>query len=98
LDIHAERGTPVVAVEDGTIRKLQMSAKGGITIYQFDRASQYCYFYAHLDHYADGLREGMEVRQGDVIGYVGTTGNAPSNWPHLHFAIAELGPERNWWQ
>ena len=98
LDILAPRGTPVLAAVDGTIRKLFFSGAGGITIYQFDRAQSLVYYYAHLDRYADGLREGMQVKQGDVIGYVGTTGNAPEGTPHLHFAIARLTPAKTWWE
>jgi len=98
LDIMAPRGTPVVAADDGVIAKLFRSAAGGITIYQFDAAQQYAYYYAHLDHYRDGLREGEAVKRGDVIGYVGTTGNAPESAPHLHFTIFELGPEKKWWR
>lgn len=98
LDIAAPRGTPVRAVDDGRIAKLFRSIPGGITIYQFDPTERFAYYYAHLDRYADGLREGAVVRTGDVIGYVGTTGNAPPNAPHLHFAIFRLGPERTWWR
>jgi murein DD-endopeptidase MepM/ murein hydrolase activator NlpD len=98
LDIMAPRGTPVVAADDGVIAKLYRSAAGGITIYQFDATQQYAYYYAHLDHYRDGLREGEPVKGGDVIGYVGTTGNAPESAPHLHFTIFELGPEKKWWR
>ena len=58
----------------------------------------YCYYYAHLDRYVEGLREGMQVERGDVIGFVGSTGNADARAPHLHFAIFELGPERLWWK
>jgi peptidoglycan LD-endopeptidase LytH len=97
-DILAPRGTPVVAVEDGVIQKLFLSKPGGITIYEFDHAGVFCYYYAHLDHYAAGLTEGMTVKRGDIIGYVGTTGNAPPQTPHLHFAIFRLGPEKRWWQ
>ena len=86
-DILAPRGTPVVAVEAGIIQKLFLSEPGGITIYEFDRAGVFCYYYAHLERYAAGLTEGMPVRRGEVIGYVGTTGNAPLQTPHLHFAI-----------
>jgi len=75
-----------------------LSKPGGITIYQFDPTEQYCYYYAHLDRYADGIRENMSVMRGDLIGYVGTTGNAPSSSPHLHFAIFKLGPEKRWWE
>jgi peptidoglycan LD-endopeptidase LytH len=97
-DIVASRNTPILAVDDGIIRKLFLSKPGGITIYEFDPQGVYCYYYAHLDHYAEGLKEGMHVKRGDIIGYVGTTGDAPPNRPHLHFAITRLGPEKNWWQ
>jgi murein DD-endopeptidase MepM/ murein hydrolase activator NlpD len=98
IDILEPRGTPVHAVVSGTVRKLFLSKPGGITIYQFDEAGEYCYYYAHLDRYADGLREGMRVVSGDVIGFVGSTGNADPGPPHLHFAIFELGPEKQWWK
>jgi len=98
LDIAAPRGTPVRAVDDGRIAKLFHSVPGGITVYQFDPAERFAYYYAHLDRYADDLREGASVHAGDVIGYVGTTGNAPPNAPHLHLAIFRLGPERQWWR
>jgi murein DD-endopeptidase MepM/ murein hydrolase activator NlpD len=97
-DILAPRGTPIEAVEDGVVQKLFLSKPGGLTIYQFDREGVFCYYYAHLDRYAAGLREGMPVKRGDVIGYVGTTGNAPPQTPHLHFSILRLGPEKRWWQ
>ena len=98
VDILASRGTPVLAVVPGTIRKLFLSKPGGNTIYEFDRQAVYCYYYAHLDHYAEGLREGMAVARGEVIGYVGSTGNADPRTPHLHFAVFELGPEKDWWK
>ena len=97
IDILAPTGTPVVAVEDGTIAKLFTSKAGGITIYQFDPGKEYSYYYAHLDRYADGLKEGASVHRGQVIGYVGTTGNAPKNTPHLHFAVFRLTAEKQWW-
>lgn len=98
IDIPEPRGTPVRAVVSGTIRKLFLSKRGGNTIYQFDEMGVYCYYYAHLDGYVEGLREGMQVKSGEVIGFVGSTGNADSRTPHLHFAIFELGPGRLWWQ
>jgi murein DD-endopeptidase MepM/ murein hydrolase activator NlpD len=98
LDVMAERGTPVLAVEDGRLVKLFSSAQGGNTIYQFDPSETYAYYYAHLDRYAGGLREGDQLRRGQVIGFVGTTGNAPANAPHLHFAIFRLTPDKHWWQ
>ncbi len=98
VDILAPRNTPVRAVENGTIARLFLSRQGGITIYQFDPSGRYCYYYAHLERYAAGLREGQHVAQGEVIGYVGTSGNAPPDTPHLHFAIVALTPEKHWWE
>lgn len=98
LDIMARRGTPVLAAVDGTIRKLFNSRAGGITIYEFDEPETMNYYYAHLDRYADGLREGMKVKRGDVIGYVGSTGNAPAHAPHLHFAVSVLPATKEWWK
>ena len=98
IDIRAPRGTPVLAAVSGTIRKLFTSRAGGLTIYQFDLAERRVYYYAHLDRYADGLREGQRVEQGTVIGYVGTTGNAPSDTPHLHFSVEDLPPSKQWWK
>jgi murein DD-endopeptidase MepM/ murein hydrolase activator NlpD len=98
LDIMAPRGTPVLAAVDGTVRKIFTSKAGGLTIYETDPAETTIYYYAHLDRYATGLTEGMPLRRGSVIGYVGTTGNAPENSPHLHFAIALLPPSKEWWR
>jgi murein DD-endopeptidase MepM/ murein hydrolase activator NlpD len=97
IDILAPRGTDVLAVEDGKIAKLFTSNAGGLTIYQFDPSEKYVYYYAHLDRYASGITEGKTVKKGDVIGSVGTTGNAPKNTPHLHFAISKLDPDKRWW-
>jgi murein DD-endopeptidase MepM/ murein hydrolase activator NlpD len=98
VDILVPRHTPVVAVEDGTIARLFTSKAGGITIYQFDPTEQFCYYYAHLQRYAADLRDGQRVSKGDVIGYVGTTGNAPPTTPHLHFAIFQLTDAKRWWE
>ena len=98
IDIMEPRGTPVRAVVNGTIVKLFLSKRGGNTIYLFDAEQVFSYYYAHLDHYAVDLREGQQVRAGDVIGYVGSTGDASQAAPHLHFTIFELGPEKHWWQ
>ncbi len=97
IDIHAPRGTPIIAAGDGCVVKLFRSIPGGITLYQFDTEGNFAYYYAHLDRYADDVKEGTLVHRGDVLGYVGTTGNAPANAPHLHFAIFRLGPEKRWW-
>lgn len=99
IDIMAPTGTPVRAVENGTIAKLYNSrGGGGLTIYQFDPGEMFSYYYAHLDRYAPGLRERQQVRRGEVIGHVGSTGNASRDAPHLHFAIFRLTPERRWWE
>ena len=98
VDMLAPRNTPVHAVDGGSIAKLFTSKAGGLTIYQFDPSGRLCYYYAHLERYADGLKDGQTVLQGDVIGYVGTTGNAPPNTPHLHFAVFELNADKHWWQ
>ena len=98
IDIRAPRGTAVVAVADGTIRKLFTSKAGGLTIYHYDTNEERCYYYAHLDRYATNLREGMTVKRGDTIGYVGSTGNAPAGTPHLHFAVTILPPTKEWWK
>ena len=97
LDILAPRGTHVVATDDGSVKKLFTSVPGGLTVYQYDPDSRFCYYYAHLDAYASGLHEGQILRRGDLIGYVGTTGNAPKDAPHLHFAVIRLDPDRRWW-
>lgn len=98
LDILAPRNAPVVSVEDGTIARLFFSKAGGNTIYQFDPGREYCYYYAHLERYADGLKEGDAVHRGQTIGYVGTSGNAPKGTPHLHFAIFRLTSDKHWWE
>ncbi len=98
IDIIAPRNTPVLAIEGGRIAKLFSSNLGGLTIYQFDPTETYCYYYAHLERYAPGLREGTQVVRGQVIGYVGTSGNAGPDNPHLHFAIFRLNEQKSWWQ
>jgi murein DD-endopeptidase MepM/ murein hydrolase activator NlpD len=98
LDIPAARGTPVVAAVEGNVVKLFHSQQGGLTVYQFDNSRNYCYYYAHLDRYAPGLKEGTLLRQGEVFAYVGTSGNAPANAPHLHFALFRLGEKKEWWK
>ncbi|WP_296952545.1 M23 family metallopeptidase [uncultured Massilia sp.] len=98
LDIMAPKGTPVRATADGKVAKLFTSKPGGLTVYQFDPTEKYAYYYAHLDRYADGLQEGATLKRGDLVGYVGSTGNADPNAPHLHFAVFELTPEKQWWK
>jgi len=98
IDILAPRGTPVLAVDDGRIAKLFTSKPGGLTVYQFDPTETFAYYYAHLDGYAQGLHEGQVITRGDVLGEVGSTGNASPDAPHLHFTIFRLGPEKRWWE
>ena len=98
IDIMAAAGTPVLAVADGHIEKLFTSKLGGLTIYEFNRDGTLAYYYAHLQRYADGLTEQQVIKRGEVLGYVGSTGNASPEAPHLHFAIFVLGPEKQWWQ
>jgi peptidoglycan LD-endopeptidase LytH len=98
IDIMAPRGTPVLAADDGKVAKLFLSKPGGLTVYEFDGSQTYCYYYAHLDRYAPGLKEGELLRRGEVLGYVGSTGNASPDAPHLHFAIFALGLDRRWWE
>jgi len=98
LDIMAPTGTRVVAVADGKVVKLFNSKPGGLTVYQFDASDKYAYYYAHLDRYAEGLKEGAMLKRGELLGYVGATGNANPAAPHLHFAVIELTPEKQWWK
>jgi murein DD-endopeptidase MepM/ murein hydrolase activator NlpD len=98
LDIPAPRNTPVFAATSGRILRKFSSKDGGNMIYSTDASEKFILMYAHLDHYADNLVDGMPVKQGDIIGYVGTTGNAPPDLPHLHFAIARASDIRDWWK
>jgi murein DD-endopeptidase MepM/ murein hydrolase activator NlpD len=97
IDIPAPAGTPVVAAADGEIAKLFQSERGGTTIYQYSNDKKLIFYFAHLQRYADGLAPGKFARQGEVIGYVGDTGNAgPGNY-HLHFSISVIpNPTRYW--
>jgi peptidoglycan LD-endopeptidase LytH len=98
IDIMAPAGTPVLAAADGRIVKLFQSERGGITIYQLGPNQQMIFYYAHLAGYAPSVFEGKDVRQGEVIGYVGDTGNAgPGNF-HLHFAIAMVSDPKRYWE
>lgn len=98
LDIMAKRGTPVIAAGDGRVAKVYRHILGGLCVYQYDAKGEYAYYYAHLDGYAEGLAEGVELKRGDPIGYVGTTGNASPTAPHLHFALIRLGPDKRWYR
>jgi murein DD-endopeptidase MepM/ murein hydrolase activator NlpD len=98
IDIMAPGGSPVVAAADGTILKLRTGGNGGITIYQLDPDGRTLYYYAHLQRYAAGMREGMSVWRGQVIAYVGDTGNAGAGNYHLHFSVGTLSNPRRWWE
>jgi murein DD-endopeptidase MepM/ murein hydrolase activator NlpD len=97
LDIPAPRGTPVLSAADGRVRRRFTSDAGGLMVYASDPTDRFVLMYAHLDRYAPGLSDGMPLSRGDTIGYVGTTGNAPPNLPHLHFAIARTTNVERWW-
>ena len=97
VDIMAPRGTPVVAADDGRVWKLRTNALGGITVYAVDPLERFVYYYAHLGAYRAGLFEGQPLFRGDTLGYVGTTGNAPPDAPHLHFQVSRLARDGQWW-
>lgn len=97
LDIMAPRGTPVLSASAGRVLKLHNSKDGGLMVYAADASDRFVLMYAHLDRYAEGMRDSLPLRQGQIIGYVGTTGNAAENAPHLHFAIAHPRDVKLWW-
>ncbi len=94
-DILAMRGTPVLSASDGRIIKLSTGGAGGITIYIADASGRYLHYYGHLDGYAPNVKEGLPVKEGQVIGFVGTTGNAPPNTPHLHYQV--MRADKDYW-
>ena len=98
IDIMAPAGTPVLAASDGEIVRLFQSDRGGTTIYQLSPDKKLVFYYAHLQRYADGLVAGRFARQGEVIGYVGDTGNAGAGNYHLHFSIAVLADPKRYWE
>lgn len=97
LDIMAPRGTPVLSADSGTVWKIRSNQLGGRTVYVLDFAEEYVHYYAHLDRYLPGLAEGQRVGPGDILGYVGTTGNAPPNTPHLHYQLMRYRGDGRWW-
>jgi murein DD-endopeptidase MepM/ murein hydrolase activator NlpD len=96
IDIMAPRGTPVIAADDGRVLRVSSNRLGGLTIYVLDAAQRFVYYYAHLDRWRDGLRDGMTVARGELLGYVGSTGNASANAPHLHFQAMRYRRDRYW--
>lgn len=97
LDILAKKGTRVLAADDGFILRIAENALGGRTIYLTDPQRRFVFYYAHLDKWVYGLKEGQRVHRGQLIGSVGTTGNAPKDAPHLHFQLMRMGTGRQWW-
>jgi peptidoglycan LD-endopeptidase LytH len=99
IDIMAPAGTPVLSASDGTVEKLYFSrGGGGITVYVRSPDRQWIYYYAHLQEYAPGLREGQRVSRGDRLGTVGATGNANPSGPHLHFAVHRMSADEPWYE
>jgi murein DD-endopeptidase MepM/ murein hydrolase activator NlpD len=94
----APRGTPVLSADAGQVLKLHNSVAGGLSIYVADPSQRFIMLYAHLDRYRSGLAAGMPVRKGELLGYVGSTGNANPAAPHLHFAIARSDNMKEWWK
>jgi len=97
IDILAPRGTPVLAADDGRVLRVSWNNAGGNTVYTTDSESRVVYYYAHLDHYHVGLVAGMPLAKGDTIGFVGTTGNAPKDIPHLHFQVMRMPHDGKYW-
>jgi peptidoglycan LD-endopeptidase LytH len=97
LDIMAPHDMPVLAADDGAVMKLHQSDRGGIMLYQSDPSGLYVYYYGHLSRYADGMAEGKRVKRGEVIGYVGDTGNAGAGNYHLHFGISKMTAAGKWY-
>lgn len=97
LDLMAPRSTPVLAADDCVIGRLVTGPVGGIVVYATDPTGRFVYYYAHLERYRRGLAVGDRVAKGSLIGYVGTTGNAPANAPHLHFQVMKRGQGTVWW-
>jgi murein DD-endopeptidase MepM/ murein hydrolase activator NlpD len=97
VDIMAPRGTPVLAADDGRVWRIKSNALGGLTVYATDPLERWVYYYAHLDRYHPGLFEGQPLFRGDTLGYVGTTGNAPPDVPHLHFQVSRVARDGQWW-
>jgi murein DD-endopeptidase MepM/ murein hydrolase activator NlpD len=97
VDILAPRNTPVIAADNGTVLRVSTNLLGGRTIYTSSEDQSFVYYYAHLDHYHSALAAGQVIQKGDTLGYVGTTGNAPKDVPHLHFQIMIWPKQGKWW-
>jgi murein DD-endopeptidase MepM/ murein hydrolase activator NlpD len=97
IDILAPRGTPILAADDGKILRMSNSTLGGICMYTVDPLNRIVYYYAHMDHYNDAMSPGRTIVRGDTLGFVGTTGNAPKDIPHLHFQIMRWATDGKYW-
>jgi len=97
IDILAPRGTPILSADDGRILRMSTNALGGITMYTVDSNNRLVYYYAHMDHYNDAMSPGKTIARGDTLGYVGTTGNAPKDTPHLHFQVMRWPSDGKYW-
>ena len=97
-DIPAPARTLVVAAAPGVVEKLFQSARGGTTLYVRSTDRRWTYYYAHLSGYAANVREGLAVRAGDPLGYVGDTGDAGVGNFHLHFGLTRMRADEHWWQ
>ena len=97
IDILAPRGTPILSADDGRILRMSTNTLGGITMYTVDSNNRLVYYYAHMDHYNDAMSPGKTIVRGDTLGYVGTTGNAPKDTPHLHFQVMRWPSDGKYW-
>lgn len=97
IDILAPRGTPILSADDGKILRMTTNTLGGISMYTVDSESRLVYYYAHMDHYNDAMSPGRAIAKGDTLGYVGTTGNAPKDTPHLHFQVMRWPADGKYW-
>jgi len=97
IDILAPRGTPILAADDGKILRMSTNSLGGITMYTVDMQSRLVYYYAHMERYNEAMYPGRTIVRGDTLGFVGTTGNAPKNLPHLHFQVMRWSADGKFW-
>ena len=98
IDIMAPRGTPILSADDGRVLRMSSNKLGGITMYTTDPDGQLVYYYAHMERYNDAMTAGREIIKGDTLGFVGTTGNAPPNMPHLHFQVMVMPANGKYWE
>ena len=97
LDILAPRGTPVLAADDGRILRVRPNALGGNTVYATDPLGSRRLLLCAPRRVSAGLAEGQTIARGDVLGTVGTTGNAPKDTPHLHFQVMRMPADGKYW-